>query len=177
MSSIIDMNQSLIDDSLVEKDKFFGTNYFWSFPAKKDRQMEIQHEETLKSIELLQTQIAEAQVKCMDAKRGREDDGDERAQKLTRLTELAHERKKAEDELESLKENDPQALADLEQELKLVTQAANRWTDNIFNCKTFLTKKRGLDNKEACRILGITSDFDCEYIIVLVSMVLYRLGY
>ena len=66
-------------------------------------------------------------------------------------------------ELEALKENDPQALADLEKELKLVTEAANRWTDNIFNCKTFLTRKRGIDKKEANKILGISDAFDCKF--------------
>ena len=38
-------------------------------------------------------------------------------------------------ELEKLKENDPQAIADLEKELKLVTEAATRWTDNVFACQ------------------------------------------
>ena len=57
--------------------------------------------------------------------------------KLTSLTQLAQERKAAEAELESLKENDPQALADLQQELKFVTEAAHRWTDNIFTVSLY----------------------------------------
>ena len=52
--------------------------------------------------------------------------------KLARLVELDKEKGVLEKELEGLKENDPQALADLEKELKLVTEAAHRWTDNIF---------------------------------------------
>jgi hypothetical protein len=51
-----------------------------------------------------------------------------------------------------------------EKELQLVTQAAHRWTDNIFECKSYLTKKRGLDKKEANRLLGISPNFDCEWI-------------
>jgi len=46
--------------------------------------------------------------------------------------ELEKDKKAFTTELESLKENDPQALADLEKEFQLVTQAAARWTDNIF---------------------------------------------
>ncbi len=46
--------------------------------------------------------------------------------------ELEREKGKLEKELEDLKENDPQVLLDLEKELKLVTEAAHRWTDNIF---------------------------------------------
>ena len=123
--------------------------------------MQIDYEQMLASIELLKTKITEASAHLADAKRGREDEDGERAKKLARLATLTKERQAIEEELDSLKENDPQALADLEKELKLVTEAANRWTDNIFACKTYLTKKRGLDNKEAYRILGITSAFDC----------------
>lgn len=160
---IADINQSLVDDGLVDKEKIGGSNYFWSFPAKRDRLNQLKHEQTLASIEALKTRVAEANAKLADAKRGREDEDGERAKKLARLSELNKVRQEMESELESLKENDPQALADLEKELKLVTEAANRWTDNIFSCKSYLTKKRGMDKKDACRILGITSAFDCKW--------------
>jgi len=159
-NTVADVNQGLVDDGLVDKEKIGGSNYFWSFPGKKDRMMQIKHEQTLASIEDLKVKIAEASSKLADAKRGREDEGGERAKKLLRLADLAKEKAAAEAELESLKENDPQALADLEKEMKLVTEAANRWTDNIFSCKSYLTKKRGYSSKEACRILGISQEFD-----------------
>lgn len=155
-----DVHQGLIDDGLVEKEKIGGSNYFWSFPGKKDRQMQIKHEQTLLRTENLKVKITEARAKLADAKRGREDENGERPKKLARLSELTVERKKMEEELERLKQNDPQALADLEKELTLCVEAANRWTDNIFMCKSYLVKKRGMDKKEACRILGITDAFD-----------------
>ena len=161
--SIADTNQGLVDDGMVEKEKIGGSNYFWSFPAKRDRLMQIKHEDTLTAIEGLKSKVEESKAKLADAKRGREDEDGERAKKLARFTELTTERKKMEAELEALKENDPQALADLEKELKLVRDAAHRWTDNIFNAKAYLVKKRGMDRKEACRIIGITSAFDCKY--------------
>lgn len=161
--SVADTNQGLIDDGLVDKEKIGGSNYFWSFPAKRDRKMQLEHDRTLKAVEGLKAKITESSSALADAKRGREDEDGERAKKLARLSTLKAERKVAEEELESLKENDPQALADLEHELRLVRDAANRWTDNIFTSKAYLTKKRGLDNKEAYRILGITSAFDCKY--------------
>lgn len=158
------MNDALVDDGKVDKDKIGGANYFWSFPAKKDRMMQIKLEETKKSIEDMKGRVEEADARLKDAKRGREDDNGERTAKLARLQDLEKEKKALTEELESLKENDPQALADLEKELKLTTEAAHRWTDNIFNCKDYLTKKRGIDKKEANRMLGITGDFDCMYI-------------
>lgn len=170
----------MIDDALVDKAKIGGSNYFWSFKAKKDRMAQIEHEKTLKHIDELKPKVTEAEARLADAKRGREDDNEEdesaseekndetnvstgsRAKKLARLTELGKQKASLEKELEKLKENDPAALADLEKELQLVTQAAHRWTDNIFECKTYLVKKRGMEKKQACKFLQISSEFDCE---------------
>ena len=170
----------MIDDALVDKAKIGGSNYFWSFKAKKDRMAQIEHEKTLKHIDELKPKVAEAEARLADAKRGREDDNEEdesaseektdetnvstgsRAKKLARLTELGKQKASLEKELEKLKENDPAALADLEKELQLVTQAAHRWTDNIFECKTYLVKKRGMEKKQACKFLQISSEFDCK---------------
>lgn len=166
-NSIPEIHQSLIDDGLVEKEKIGGSNYCWSFKAKKDRMAQKTHQQTLQQIQDLKPKVEEAAAELADAKRGREEtttdeDNESRASKLKRLGELSKKRIAMEAELESLKENDPAALADLEKELKLVTEAANRWTDNIFECKTYLVKKRGMEKKEAMRILGITSTFDCK---------------
>merc|ERR1712154_643681 len=57
--------------------KIGGTNYFWSFKAKKDRMTQIQNEKTLKFIEELKPQVAEAEALLSDAKRGREEDEDD----------------------------------------------------------------------------------------------------
>ncbi|EED86599.1 predicted protein [Thalassiosira pseudonana CCMP1335] len=161
VNTIPDINQSLIDDNLVCKEKIGGSNYFWSFPSKKDRQAQLTHESTLASIESLQSIIKDASVKLENAKRGREeDDSGERAKKMARRDELSKAKTAAENELSKLKENDPQAIADLEMELKLVTAAANRWTDNIFSCRDWLVKKRGMGRKEAEKLLQITDAFD-----------------
>jgi DNA-binding transcriptional regulator YhcF (GntR family) len=170
-NSIPDVHQSLVDDALVEKEKIGGSNYSWSFKAKKDRMAQKQHEQTLQVIQDLKPKVEEASAKLADAKRGREETpeeeegggGETRAKKLARLSELAKRKVQIESELDSLKENDPAALADLEKELKLVTGAAHRWTDNIFECKSYLVKKRGMEKKEAMRILGVTANFDCKY--------------
>jgi hypothetical protein len=168
--SIADINNALVDDGLVDKEKIGGSNYFWSFPTKKERKMQLQHEETLKLIEELKVKNTDSESKLADAKRGREENDDgERAKKLARLGDLSKERTDNETELETLKENDPQALVDLDKELKLVVGSANRWTDNLFTCKAYLTKKRGMDPKEASRILGITATFDCKYTVSYVE--------
>ena len=129
-----------------------------------------QHEATVQMIDKLKVQVSDAEIKLADAKRGREDDNGERMTKLARLAELSKEHATVQAELDSLKENDPQALADLTKELQLVTQAAHRWTDNIFSCKSYLTKKRAMDPKEACKYLQITPAFDCKCVFLLVCI-------
>jgi len=110
---------------------------------------QLEHEETVRKIEVLGKDIVEAEVKLADAKRGREeeeeggngDGGEEgekpmtRAAKMARRSELVKSVAEKTAELDKLKENDPQAIADLEKELKLVTEAATRWTDNVFACQ------------------------------------------
>ncbi|GKZ00430.1 hypothetical protein MPSEU_000995600 [Mayamaea pseudoterrestris] len=160
-NTVADQLQSLIDDSFVEKSKIGGSNYFWSFPAKKDAMLQVEHSQNLEALEKVKEAVLDATAKLADAKRGREESEDgERAKKLARLKEIAAEKTTLTAELDKLKENDPQALADLQQELKLVTEAANRWTDNIFNARDYMVKKRGMDRKDANKMLGITGDFD-----------------
>ena len=184
------MNQSLVDDGLVDKEKIGGSNYFWSFPAKKDRQNELSHSSTLTRIEGLKSSMLSAEARLADAKRGREEcESGERSAKMARRAELSAELARSRSELDRLKENDPREIANLERELKLVTDAAHRWTDNIFSCKDYLVKKRGMMKKEgerdprlraqsfvffiytlccsshtnaANKYLGITDNFDCK---------------
>ena len=172
--SIADINQALCDDGLVDKDKIGGSNYYWSFPAKKDRLLQLEHDDTLLKINELRSSVKDAEARLADAKRGREEEdaiedgggGDDddnegegksknetRASKMARRVTLLAELANAQIELEKLKQNDPREIANLEKELTLVTDAANRWTDNIFSCKDYLVKKRGMMKAEGeCRV-------------------------
>ncbi|KAL3906911.1 MAG: hypothetical protein SGARI_003787, partial [Bacillariaceae sp.] len=127
-NSIEAVNNGLVDDGLVEKKKIGGTNYFWSFKAKKDRKAQIQHENTLKIIEELKPKLADAENALADAKRGREDEADQegpaagkngeqkaagggRAKKLAYLADLAKQKADLAAQLDKLKLNDPAEMA------------------------------------------------------------------
>lgn len=155
--SVADVNNALVDDGLVDKEKIGGSNYFWSFPGKKDRELQIAHENTLSEIEKAKERVAESQSKLADAKRGREDDDGERAKKLARKVELEKEKIVKTAELVKLKENDPQALADLEKEVKFVKEAAHRWTDNIFQVRPCHWIEKSLTNSLSGYLLTSSS--------------------
>lgn len=66
--SIADINQALVDDGLVDKEKIGGSNYFWSFPAKRDRLNEIAHADTVRAVDALKRHVQEAEARLADAK-------------------------------------------------------------------------------------------------------------
>ena len=63
------VDQSLVDDGLVDKEKIGGFIYFWSFPAMKDSFMQIQYQKTLAETENLKGVLQETNTKLLDAKR------------------------------------------------------------------------------------------------------------
>ena len=97
----------------------------------------------------MRSSIREAEARLADAKRGsEEDESGERAKKMARRVELTKGLAEARAELETLRKNDPKEIANLEKDLKLVTNRAHRRTDNSFPCKDYLVKKRGMMKKE-----------------------------
>lgn len=72
--SVADVNNALVDDGLVSKEKIGGQNFFWSFPGKQDRLQQIEHQNTLAEMEKLQQELEGATRALEDAKRGREED-------------------------------------------------------------------------------------------------------
>jgi cell division protein FtsB len=151
--------------------KIGGSNFFWSFPAKQARDAQVKLDSAQEQVLTLQARLLESEQKLTAARKGREsgkndddedddddddDNGaaDQREEKLAKLAALNPERKKMEAELEKLKENDPQVLEDLKTELRMVRDGANRWTDNIFACRTYLKTKKGMQGKEADKMIG-----------------------
>ncbi len=62
--------------------------------------------------------------------------------------------------LEENKMNDPEEVKRLEKQIGGIVEGANRWTDNIWAIKKYLTKKKGISGKEADRLLRIDGNFD-----------------
>ena len=175
-----------------DRAKIGGAKYFWSFPAKKDRDRLTKLEELKEKLEVGKRRLKTCEGELEEVKVGREEGEDnERSKKLQKMSDLQKEKAELEAEQAKLKENDPAVIDDLKKEVRMAKESANRWTDNIFSCKVskrtnlppkrsnpslarpsldshphtfrsqaYLTKKRGMSNKEAFQILQITSSFD-----------------
>ena len=61
--AVIPTNEALVDDHLVSSRKVGGQVYFWSFPAKKDRDMLTKLEQFEKDAEVWERKRTQAEVR------------------------------------------------------------------------------------------------------------------
>lgn len=148
--SIKDVNQSLVDDNLICSDKIGSGVFFWSFPSKAYQDL-LQTEERLKatlsaskeSIEKTEREITELAENRQRPDRGR---------LLEQLTRLQEEEKLLDRELESLKSFDPEHIEKVLKEAKRCKVSADRWTDNVWLIRAYMTRKLGRSSKEVIRL-------------------------
>ena len=74
--------------------------------------------------------------------------GEERNVKLIRYKELLNEEKEYDSILLAGKANDPAEVNRVLAAASINMEAANRWTDNMWTLKKFLTTKKGMNGKE-----------------------------
>lgn len=156
--TIKDMNQQLVYDNLVLSDKIGSANFFWSFPSKLiiDKKNEkIQIETSVSSTEE-NIKIMEESIEI--AKEDRK--GENRSTKLERIEFLQDKLKSLDNILEINKFNDPEEINKIDKQAIINMDSANRWTDNLWTLKRFLVKKKGMNSKEADKILKLDSEFD-----------------
>jgi len=155
---IKEVNQSLADDSLIQSDKIGAGVFFWSFPSK-ELQNRLVKKEGLESA----LQRSEASVTAMgEAKRCAEEgrSGAGRPGKMTRLQALAEEANRCTTVLEVNLQNDPDEVRRIQKAGDKLRDSANRWVDNTYAVKSFLTKKKGMASREVDKYLGIDDNFD-----------------
>jgi uncharacterized protein YaiL (DUF2058 family) len=148
----------LVDDSFICSDKIGSANIFWSFPIKavqdqttyRDQLME----EKTKQLKVHQ----ELEEKILEGKATRQ--AKDRKEKLKQLNDLIMEEKTLDNQLEDIKVNDPDTITNILKQAQINKEAADRWTENIWTIKAYLTKKKGMAAKEVNAILKIDSNFD-----------------
>jgi len=69
---------------------------------------------------------------------------------LGKLYNLQQEDKTISAELDLLKFNDPAEIEKIKSVSDKIKVAADRWTDNIWMVKSYLTKKKGMSGREVC---------------------------
>lgn len=165
MSAVEAVNQELIDDGMVDTDKIGPGNFYWSFPSKKDQEILRRRERVQSALDDAEASMEPLRKRRAAAAVGKEDTP-ERDEKVRRLNAMRNERQALEVEAETLKDRDPEEVARLEADIGTCKDAADRWTDNIYEIKSWLMKKRGVSSKEAKEMLkkmGLSNP-DLEYV-------------
>eukprot|EP01006_Ploeotia_vitrea_P000356 TRINITY_DN102923_c0_g1_i1.p1 TRINITY_DN102923_c0_g1~~TRINITY_DN102923_c0_g1_i1.p1 ORF type:complete len:211 (+),score=5.78 TRINITY_DN102923_c0_g1_i1:47-679(+) len=157
--TIKDINQSLVDDSLVTCEKIGSANFYWSFPSKvandkaqqkvKLENIENSTNQQIIEYENLKKNLLETRPPSID-----------RTNQMIQLEKLTILNNELTSQLEALKENDPERIAEIQKQTKINFESVNRWTDNVWAVKKYLTKKKGMIGKEVDKMLSIGVDFD-----------------
>ena len=87
-------------------------------------------------------------------------EGDDRNTMLNSLSQAEADLKCIEQELESLRENDPVVYEEMKRNADVALEAANRWTDNLFSMKKWLSDKFGIDEKTLNKQFNIPDEID-----------------
>jgi hypothetical protein len=127
-------------------DKIGSANFFWSFPSKVTQDKKNEEEMMSNQLAKCNATIAELRNNLVDENKFR--CADERSVKLAHYEELVRQEKEYDAVLLAGKANDPK---EVNRVLKIAAQNmehANRWTDNTWTVKKFLTSKKGMSGKE-----------------------------
>lgn len=156
--TIKDVNQSLVDDFMVQTDKIGSANFYWSFPSKYYQDISLERERNIQTLNRLNNSIEEQKKQIEVMKQDRV--GDDRPEKLRRLAELKTHERELNEMISANKMNDPEEIKKVEDQIDTILEGVNRWTDNTWAVKKFLTKKKGMSGKEVDKMLKMDSDFD-----------------
>lgn len=157
--SVKEVVQSLVDDNLVYTDKCGVQTVFWALPSEISQKKKTTRGMLQVSLENKKKEEKDFNKMIEQAKIGREKT-DQREQLLK---EIAKKEKKIEELdvcLARFQEFDPEQMSKLEDDIKQIRQATNRWVDNIFNCQSWVCKKFVMDKKDFDAQFQIPTDLD-----------------
>ena len=156
--SIKDVLQSLVDDNMVDAEKIGSSNYFWGFSSKlqmKKKSRIRQMESSTESLRIEETALQES-IEDLRSSRSHPD----RSQKLEQLQNARNELASCQKELDAWKQNDPSVLLEYDEKISKARDGANRWTDNVWCCESYVRKKFNVDSKTFWREIELPDDMD-----------------
>jgi len=159
VQTIKDILTSLVDDGLVESEKIGTSVYFWALPSRalQKRQDTIRKlENDLENEKNKNKVLKEKQEK----QSGIEVNEDKNKELQVEYDKLIKQRAALLKELDSYKENDPEACQKMENNIKVAKEACNRWIENIYSLKSWLKNKFRVSEDVIDKQFEIPSDLD-----------------
>lgn len=161
VQSIKDVLTSLVDDGLVESEKIGTSVYFWSLPSKalkKRREQVGKIEEDLKSEKEKNGRLTVELEKTRGE--ANEESESKRNELESEIEKLVVEKKRAQREIDTYRDNDPEVYDKMKSGADVAKKAANRWIENIFLLKSWLKTKFRVDESVIDKQFGVPSDLD-----------------
>jgi hypothetical protein len=131
---------------LIFSDKIGSANFFWSFPSKATQDKKNEQQQISDQLTRCSTVIEDVNKRITIEKELRRHD--ERLTKLARYDELILQEKEYDITLLASKASDPKEVNRVLAASNYNMEQANRWTDNMWTVKKYLTSKKGMNGKE-----------------------------
>mmetsp|Transcript_27186 Transcript_27186/g.105839 ORF Transcript_27186/g.105839 Transcript_27186/m.105839 type:complete len:186 (-) Transcript_27186:3182-3739(-) len=157
--SVKDVVQSLVDDDMVETDKCGTQTLYWSLPSSAAQQKRSRLSTLDEQIEKMLEGISSAEHSAKELQSGREESS-ERDQVLERLGKLETESAELRSKLSAYSSCDPETIRSLTVDSEAFRAGANRWTDNIFSIRSYVSEKFSISPTDFDKSFGIPEDFD-----------------
>lgn len=157
--SIKDILMSLVDDGLVITDKIGTSNYFWSFPSAAIQTKRNKLKDLNQNIDKQLEKKKKLEQLIEEASQDRQD-SNERTQLLAELKQEKDATKELQLELQKYAENDPELYHKKEKASQIAKEAANRWTESIWEMQSYCINKFGMERQLFDQTFGIKDDFD-----------------
>ncbi|XP_078494851.1 meiotic nuclear division protein 1 homolog [Ciona intestinalis] len=157
--SVKEVLQGLVDDDLVNCEKVGSSSYYWTFSSqalndrlKKTKKLNDELQNFTKKIASTKQGLTEAEETRKDSK-GREE-------LLQELAKLEKEKANLQVEIAKYKECDPEVVNAITDETQIAKESANRWTDNMFNLKSWIKRKFPIDEAVINKQFEIPEELD-----------------
>ena len=161
LQSVKDVNQSLIDDNLVETDKIGIGTFFWALPSKGFQVRKNLIEDYDKKLENTKKEIEETAAKVVTETESRFSNDGERERMIEQLEEARKKKADLETELKQFERSDPKILLKIADDSKISKDSINRWTDNLFLILQWIqSSKPGFTQKELEQSFPIYKNLD-----------------
>lgn len=159
--SIKDVNQSLVDDNLVETDKIGSGVYFWALPSMGFQSRKNLQDNVLKHTAEVDLQIEECKAKTKFEEEAREHLDGERDELLKELAQLQQTNSELAGRLRVYEKCDPKRMEELKTKWKVCKDGMTRWTDNLYEMESWIKKNNpALSSDELCQSFPILRDLD-----------------
>eukprot|EP00162_Nutomonas_longa_P002889 comp13549_c0_seq1/m.18855 comp13549_c0_seq1/g.18855 ORF comp13549_c0_seq1/g.18855 comp13549_c0_seq1/m.18855 type:complete len:203 (-) comp13549_c0_seq1:59-667(-) len=158
VQSVKDVLQSLVDDNLVTSDRIATSNFFWALPSN----MAMKRKQRIEDLEDKKEVLKKQKKMLEDGKKAHQEEKEEegRAEIVSKNIELKEKYQKLKDRLSELNAVDHETYEKIIKDTKIAKDAANRWTDNIFTTKSWISNKFNIDSSTIDQQFGIPDDLD-----------------